>query len=102
MHLICYCKGKDGTIIDYGNKVNGFVMKLEMWSGKIAKRKFNMFETLQNELHVTSQSDEVVTDDKLKLVVQEHLSALHQEMSVYFNDVISTDLKMIEKPILCI
>jgi zinc finger BED domain-containing protein 5/7/8/9 len=90
-------QGKERIVIDCTDKVKAFLMKLELWRGKVAEGKFDMFETLK-ELLTTNQSDQMAISDNLKTVIQEHLAALHQEISLYFSDVNSTDLHMIRNP----
>lgn len=86
------------AIIDYGDIVNAFPVKLELWCGKVAQGKFTTFETLKDDPYAINQCDQTATNDKLNSVILKQLSALHQEMSLYFTDVISTDLAMMRNP----
>ena len=75
-------QGKESTVLDFVDKVNAFIMKLELWSGQISKGKLDQFHTL-NEL--TSEK-KIVLDVETKEVILEHLRALQKEFLSYFQD----------------
>ena len=71
-------QGKESTVLDFVDKVNAFIMKLELWSGQISKGKLDQFHTL-NEL--TSEK-KIVLDVETKEVILEHLRALQKKFFV--------------------
>ena len=75
-------QGKESTVLDFVDKVNAFIMKLELWSSQISKGKLDQFHTL-NEL--TSEK-KIVLDVETKEVILEHLRALQKEFLSYFQD----------------
>ena len=87
-------QGKESTVIDFVDKVNAFIMKLELWSGQISKGKLDQFHTL-NEL--TSEK-KIVLDVETKEVILEHLRALQKEFLSYFQDLKDRDFKIVRNP----
>lgn len=58
-------------------------MELELWREKVAEGMFNMFETLQDELQATSQTDRmVINNNKLGNL---ELPTLHQQTFLYIS-----------------
>ena len=86
-------QGKESTVLDFVDKANAFIMKLELWSGQISKGKLDQFHTL-NEL----TSEKIVLDVETKEVILEHLRALQKEFLSYFQDLKDRDFKIVRNP----
>ena len=65
---------KESRVLDFVDKVNAIIMKLELWSGQISKGKLDQFHTL-NEL---TSENKIVLDVETKEVILEHLRALQK------------------------
>ena len=72
------------------DKVNAFIMKLELWSGQICKGKLDQFHTL-NAL----TSEKTVLYVETKEVIMEHLRALKEEFLSYFEGVNEINFKFV-------
>ena len=68
-------QGRENTILDFVDKVNAFIMKLELWSGQISKRKLDQFHTL----NALTTEKKTVLDVETKEVILEHLRVLQKE-----------------------
>ena len=87
-------QGRENTILDFVDKVNVFIMKLELWSGQITKGKLDQFHTL----NALTSEKKIVLDVETKEVVLEHLRALQKEFLSYFEDVNDRDFKFVRNP----
>ena len=87
-------QGIENTILDFVDKVNAFIMKLELWSGQISKGKLDQFHTL----NALTTEKKTVLDVETKEVILVHLRALQKEFLSYFEDVNDRDFKFVRNP----
>ena len=87
-------QGIENTILDIVDKVNAFIMKLELWSGQISKGKLDQFHTL----NALTTEKKTVLDVETKEVILVHLRALQKEFLSYFEDVNDRDFKFVRNP----
>ena len=76
------------------DKVNAFIMKLELWSGQISKGKLDQFHTL----NALTTEKKTVLDVEMEEVILEYLRALQKEFLSYFEDVNDRDFKFVRNP----
>ncbi|KAI6653018.1 SCAN domain-containing protein 3-like [Oopsacas minuta] len=67
-------QGRYTTVINCVNKIQAFIMKLELWEAKLTVGKFDFFESL-----LATLGEEGTTDQSIGALVKAHLSAMRNE-----------------------
>ena len=84
-------QGPSTTIIEFVDKLKGFIMKLKLWEQKVGQGRLDIFENLSSD--VTSQNM-----TRIQELLQEHLFSLKKEFLSYFPDLSLLDAKLIRSP----
>ena len=75
-------QGKESRVLDFVDKVNAFLMKLDFWTSQIRKGIYNQFQTL--DAHILEKKMTLNSDTKGAIL--EHLRVLKQEFLSYLSD----------------
>ena len=82
-------QGKEKNIIQFGDLINAFVVKLSNWKRKVQKGNLAMFSNL---------ADISELDEALKTDVPQYLENLESEFKSYFPEAIGDDLFLARNP----
>ena len=85
-------QGKDAIIIDFIDKIKGFINKVGNWSRKVKLGNTDMLETVSEVLAESSCPAELCND------IVEHLNSLASNLKHYFPEITTENVQLIRNP----